>query len=100
LGDTDWLRQHLEVGATVKLDADGGDVLGRCASRGLNRFEPEPGAAGNVLPEAINDRLECRFGILDMDSTPDSHLPGVGRNVEGRRDHLIIGGNFASEPLH
>jgi hypothetical protein len=99
-GDTDWLRQHVEVGATAKLDADGGDVLARCASRGLDRFEPEPGVAGNILPEAINDRLECRFGILDTDSTPDSQLPGVERNVEGRRDHLVIGGNFASEPLH
>ena len=24
---------------------------------------------------------------------PESQLPGVGRNVEGCRDHLIIGGN-------
>ena len=91
--------QHVEIGVTAKLDADGGDLPGRRASRGLNRFEPEPGAAGNVLPEAINDRLEYRFGILDTDSTPDLQLPGVGRNVEGRRDHLIMG-VFASEPLH
>jgi hypothetical protein len=56
-GDADWRGQRVEVAATAKLDADGGDVVGRCASHGLDRFEPDPGAAGNVPAEAINDRL-------------------------------------------
>jgi hypothetical protein len=68
------------------------DVVGRRALRGLMRFELETSAAGNVLAEAINDRLECRFTILDTNATLDSKLPSVGYNVEGCRDHLIIGG--------
>src|SRR5262245_6207276 len=92
--DTDGCWQRIEVGATVKLDLDRGDVVGRCASRGLNRFELEPNAAGNVPAKTFNDRLECCITILDTDAMLDSQLPDVGNNIERYRDHLSIGGSF------
>ena len=63
-------------------------VAGNRASHGLYPFEPEPGSTGNILAEAINDRREGRFGILNTGVRPDAQLPGVERNVAGRGDHL------------
>ena len=80
-GDADRRRQRVEVGGAAKLDADGSNVVDRRALCDLNRFELEPGAAGNVLAETTNNRLQCSVCVLDTDAIPDSQLPGVGGNV-------------------
>jgi hypothetical protein len=71
-GDAGRRRQRVEVGGAAKLDADGSNVVNRRALCDLNRFELEPGAAGNVLAETTNNRLQCSVCVLDTDAIPDS----------------------------
>ena len=78
--DADWRRQRVEVGGTAKLDADGSNVVDRRALC-CHRFKLEPGAAGNVLAETTNNRLQCGVCVFDTDAIPDSQLPGIGGNV-------------------
>ena len=90
-GDADRRRQRVEVGGATKLDADGSNVVDRRACD-LNRFELEPGAAGNVLAEMTNNRLQCSVCVLDTDAIPELATARCRRQCLGAQGSPNHGG--------